>query len=47
MFNSTFFATSGYQGITGSLTCDANGDCANAKISVSQVVNGAFKRIWP
>ncbi len=42
-----FFQTSGFQGITGTLTCDPNGDCANPKISVSQVVNGAFKRIWP
>ena len=42
-----FFATSGYEGITGTLTCDENGDCADAKISVSQVVDGAFERIWP
>jgi branched-chain amino acid transport system substrate-binding protein len=42
-----FLQTSGYKGITGTLTCDQNGDCADAKISVSQVVNGAFKRIWP
>ncbi len=42
-----FFATSGYAGITGNLTCDENGDCADAKISVSQVQNGAYVRIWP
>ena len=42
-----FFSTSDYAGITGSLTCDENGDCANARISVSQVVDGAFERIWP
>jgi branched-chain amino acid transport system substrate-binding protein len=42
-----FFATSGYEGITGTLTCDENGDCADAKISVSQVQNGEFVRIWP
>ncbi|MCA9934993.1 MAG: branched-chain amino acid ABC transporter substrate-binding protein [Ardenticatenaceae bacterium] len=41
------FATSGYQGVTGSLTCDANGDCADPKISVSQVQNGEFVAIWP
>ena len=35
------------EGITGTLTCDENGDCADAKISVSQVVDGAFERIWP
>ena len=45
------FATSGYEGITGTLTCDETGDCADAKISVSQVVEGdsglEFERIWP
>ena len=40
-------STSDFAGITGSLTCDENGDCANAKISVSVVENGEFKRIWP
>ncbi|MCV0404236.1 MAG: branched-chain amino acid ABC transporter substrate-binding protein [Chloroflexi bacterium] len=42
-----FMATSGFEGITGTLTCDENGDCADAKISVSEVVDGAFERIWP
>ena len=42
-----FFAISGFAGITGTLTCDENGDCADAKISVSEVVDGAFERIWP
>lgn len=42
-----FFGISGFEGITGSLTCDENGDCADAKISVSEVVDGAFERIWP
>lgn len=42
-----FFATSGYAGITGTLTCDANGDCANAKISVSQLKDGKYVRLWP
>ncbi|HEX3219581.1 MAG TPA: branched-chain amino acid ABC transporter substrate-binding protein [Candidatus Limnocylindria bacterium] len=42
-----FFATSGYKGITGTLTCDENGDCADAKISVSQLKNGKYVRIWP
>ncbi|MEO8510605.1 MAG: branched-chain amino acid ABC transporter substrate-binding protein [Chloroflexota bacterium] len=40
-------STSGFEGITGSLTCDENGDCANAKISVSEVKDGKFVRIWP
>ena len=42
-----FFSTSGYEGITGTLTCDENGDCADAKISVSEVQGGEFVRIWP
>lgn len=42
-----FFATEGYEGITGTLTCDETGDCADPRISVSQVQEGAFERIWP
>jgi branched-chain amino acid transport system substrate-binding protein len=42
-----FLATSGFEGITGTLACDENGDCADAKISVSQVQDGAYVRIWP
>jgi branched-chain amino acid transport system substrate-binding protein len=42
-----FFATEGYEGVTGTLTCDENGDCADAKISVSEVQGGEFVRIWP
>jgi branched-chain amino acid transport system substrate-binding protein len=42
------FATSGYEGIIGELTCDENGDCnPEASISVSVVENGKFSRIWP
>ena len=40
-------ATSDYPGLTGNLTCDEFGDCADARISVSQVTDGAFERIWP
>jgi branched-chain amino acid transport system substrate-binding protein len=40
-------STSDFAGITGSLTCDENGDCANAKISVSKVEDGKFVRVWP
>lgn len=39
-------ATSGMDGITGAITCDANGDCADPKISVSEVKGGAFEAIW-
>ncbi len=41
------YATSGFEGITGSLTCDDLGECANPKIAVSQVQDGDFVRIWP
>jgi branched-chain amino acid transport system substrate-binding protein len=41
------FATSGMAGITGTLTCDENGDCADPKIAVNQVQNGEFVKIWP
>ncbi|HEX2221528.1 MAG TPA: branched-chain amino acid ABC transporter substrate-binding protein [Candidatus Limnocylindria bacterium] len=40
-------ATSGFEGITGTLDCDEFGDCADARISVSQVEGGEFNRIWP
>lgn len=41
------YATAGFQGITGTITCNEFGDCADAKISVSEVQNGEFIRIWP
>jgi branched-chain amino acid transport system substrate-binding protein len=42
------FSTSGFPGIIGELTCDENGDCnPGASISVSQVKNADFERIWP
>ncbi len=34
-----FFSIADYPGITGNLTCDENGDCADPKISVSEVAN--------
>ena len=33
------FATKGFKGLTGTLTCDANGDCADPHIAVYQSVN--------
>lgn len=41
------FATSGYEGVTGTLTCNEFGDCADPRISVSQVQGGEFVRVWP
>jgi branched-chain amino acid transport system substrate-binding protein len=39
-------ATSGMEGITGTISCDANGDCADPKIAVSQVQDGSFVAQW-
>jgi branched-chain amino acid transport system substrate-binding protein len=39
--------TSSMEGITGTISCDANGDCADPKISVSEVTGGEFIAIWP
>ncbi len=41
------YATEGFEGITGTLTCDQYGDCADPKISVSQLQNGEYVRVWP
>lgn len=41
------YATSGYEGITGTLTCTEFGDCADARISVSEIQGGEFVRLWP
>jgi branched-chain amino acid transport system substrate-binding protein len=41
------FATSGMEGITGTITCDEYGDCADPKIAVSQVQGAEFVPVWP
>jgi branched-chain amino acid transport system substrate-binding protein len=41
------YATSGFQGITGTITCNEYGDCADPKISVSELKGGEYVRIWP
>ncbi len=40
-------ATSGYDGITGTLTCSEYGDCADPQITVSQLNNGEYEVVWP
>jgi len=40
-------ATSGYVGITGSLTCNEYGDCADPQITVSQLNGGEYEVVWP
>ena len=36
-----------HQGLTGTLTCNAYGDCADPKIAVSEIIDGAFVIFWP
>jgi branched-chain amino acid transport system substrate-binding protein len=40
-------ATSGYDGLTGTITCNEFGDCNAAVIAVYQVQDGAYVRMWP
>lgn len=44
---SCLYATKGFEGITGTLSCNQYGDCADPQISVSQIQNGAYEKIWP
>jgi branched-chain amino acid transport system substrate-binding protein len=41
------YATSGLEGITGTITCNENGDCADPQIVISQVQNNEFVPVWP
>ncbi|MHB0877966.1 MAG: branched-chain amino acid ABC transporter substrate-binding protein [Anaerolineae bacterium] len=40
-------ATKDYQGLTGTITCDANGDCGTGTVAVSEVQSGAYEVVWP
>ena len=41
------YNTKDFQGITGTLTCNQYGDCADPKISVSQLQDGKYVKVWP
>ena len=41
------YATTDHEGITGLLSCNQYGDCADPQISVSQLQSGAYEKIWP
>jgi len=41
------YATADFEGITGTLTCNQYGDCADPQISVSQLQDGVYVPIWP
>jgi branched-chain amino acid transport system substrate-binding protein len=40
------FATKDFEGITGTITCDEYGDCADPKIAVNQIQNGEYVPLW-
>ena len=40
------YATTNFVGLTGTLTCDEFGDCADPNIVVNQIQNGAFVPIY-
>ena len=40
------YATKDMEGITGSISCDVYGDCADGQIAVSQVQDNAFVKVW-
>ena len=46
-FRDSLYATSGFEGLTGTLTCDEFGDCADPNITVSEIQSGAYVVIWP
>jgi branched-chain amino acid transport system substrate-binding protein len=43
------YATTNFDGLTGNLTCDANGDCDDPQIAITQIQNGEYVPIfwWP
>lgn len=46
-FRDAIFGTANFDGLTGTLTCDENGDCADPAIRVSTVIDGAYTVTWP
>jgi branched-chain amino acid transport system substrate-binding protein len=41
------YSMSNFYGLTGLLSCDEYGDCANTVIAINQIKNGDIVRIWP
>ncbi len=39
------YATKEYKGITGNLTCNENGDCANPSVGITQIKDGKFEPV--
>ncbi len=40
------YATKGFPGITGVISCNEYGDCSEGRIVINEVQNGEFVRIW-
>ena len=40
------YATSGYEGITGMLSCDEEGDCADPAIAINQIQEGEYVPVY-
>ena len=43
--NDAVRATSGYQGLSGVLTCNAKGDCGTGTVAVSEVEGGQWATV--
>ena len=41
------FGTKEFKGLTGTLTCNEYGDCADPKININQIQNGKYVPVWP
>ena len=41
------FATKDMKGITGTITCNEYGDCADPQIVINQIQNGEYVPVWP
>jgi branched-chain amino acid transport system substrate-binding protein len=46
-FRDALYATENFEGLTGTLTCDENGDCADPAIRVSTIQGGEYVVTWP
>jgi branched-chain amino acid transport system substrate-binding protein len=40
------YGTTGYEGITGTITCSQYGDCADPEIAVNQIQDGEYVPLW-
>ncbi len=41
------FSTKDFKGLTGTLTCNQYGDCADPKININQIQHGKYVPVWP